>query len=196
MKNVIAWSLVAFLFVLHGSVLAQGEEPQAPQVGRRTGTVISIGKDSTTIDVRDDKTAEICQLAIAPGDTSMKAAIAALSTGDKVDFAVKKAPDGAMILAGIQPVVATSVDEWIRALVMLTSLVGLILVSTYLMSGHPMAILVGQDNRYSNSYFQLGAWFATLVVCYVATILLRLWYLGGAFMGSIGIPRISCYSPG
>jgi hypothetical protein len=52
---------------------------------------------------------------------------------------------------------------------------------------HPLRFLVGVDNRYSNSQFQLVAWFAALAVVYLATLISRTSILGLEFVGGIAI---------
>jgi hypothetical protein len=59
----------------------------------------------------------------------------------------------------------------------------------YLLSGlHPMRLIVGEDNRYSNSKFQMALWFAVLITTYIAAILLRVSGIGGDFFGGVNIP--------
>lgn len=57
----------------------------------------------------------------------------------------------------------------------------------FLFSGlHPLQLIVGEDNRYSNSKFQVALWFFVLIATYIATFGLRV--LAGV-IGQIGIPE-------
>jgi hypothetical protein len=51
----------------------------------------------------------------------------------------------------------------------------------------PLAFLIGVDNRYSNSQTQLALWFTALATVYLATVALRLIYLGADYIGGVGI---------
>jgi hypothetical protein len=64
-------------------------------------------------------------------------------------------------------------------------LLGLAAVAT---KGKPQKFIVGMDNRYSNSKFQLALWFCVLITTYLSVALLRLYYAGWDFWGSISIP--------
>lgn len=64
----------------------------------------------------------------------------------------------------------------------------LFLLATALTKGHPLRLLIGKDNRYSNSQTQAVVWFWIVISSYVATLILRRWYLGPDFLGGIDIP--------
>jgi len=57
----------------------------------------------------------------------------------------------------------------------------------FLISGlHPLQLIVGEDNRYSNSKFQVALWFFVLIATYIATFGLRAF---AGVIGQIGIPE-------
>ena len=57
----------------------------------------------------------------------------------------------------------------------------------FLLSGlHPLQLIVGEDNRYSNSKFQVALWFFVLIATYIATFGLRAF---AGVIGQIGIPE-------
>jgi hypothetical protein len=59
----------------------------------------------------------------------------------------------------------------------------------YLLSGlHPMHLIVGEDNRYSNSKFQVALWFGVLIATYIATVAVRVWGAGGNLIDNVSIP--------
>lgn len=55
--------------------------------------------------------------------------------------------------------------------------------------GSPLKFIVGMDNRYSNSKFQIALWFWVVLSTYIATAVFRLWYAGWDFFGSINISQ-------
>jgi hypothetical protein len=50
-------------------------------------------------------------------------------------------------------------------------------------------LLIGKDNRYSNSQFQVTIWFGILVISYIVTVLVRSLMDGGNFIGGVSIPQ-------
>ncbi len=68
----------------------------------------------------------------------------------------------------------------------------LITIAVYwllLLGRNPAKLALGQDNRYSNSKFQVAVWFAVLIVAYVAVTAVRWWHVGPEFIGGIDIPQ-------
>jgi len=55
--------------------------------------------------------------------------------------------------------------------------------------GAPLKFIVGQDNRYSNSKFQVALWFWIVISSYVAVVISRVWFAGWDFLGSVNIPQ-------
>jgi hypothetical protein len=59
-----------------------------------------------------------------------------------------------------------------------------------LLSGFkPHELIIGEDNRYSNSKFQIALWFFVLIATYIATLWLRVWSAGWDFVGGVDIPK-------
>jgi hypothetical protein len=54
--------------------------------------------------------------------------------------------------------------------------------------GAPLKFIVGMDNRYSNSKFQLALWFWVALSTYLAVVVFRIWYAGWEFFGAVSIP--------
>jgi len=52
----------------------------------------------------------------------------------------------------------------------------------------PHRLIIGMDERYSNSKFQIALWFSVLIVSYLATFWLR-YTLPTSFLDGIGIPQ-------
>ena len=64
-----------------------------------------------------------------------------------------------------------------------------LLLAAVLLAGELKLLIVGEDNRYSNSKFQMAAWFGALLTSYISTIFLRWWTGGGAYIGGVNIPN-------
>ncbi len=67
------------------------------------------------------------------------------------------------------------------------SLLALVLVMGGVSRCFGVGLLVGVDNRYSNSQFQLATWFTTVATIYTTAVLLRMGYLGGGYAGGVGM---------
>ena len=53
----------------------------------------------------------------------------------------------------------------------------------------PTQLIIGEDNRYSNSKFQMAVWFFVLITSYVAALWMRLRSGGWDFLGGVDIPK-------
>ena len=53
----------------------------------------------------------------------------------------------------------------------------------------PAQLIIGEDNRYSNSKFQMALWFFVLITSYIAALWLRLRSAGWDFLGGVDIPK-------
>ena len=69
------------------------------------------------------------------------------------------------------------------------SLLVLVVLSMVFVGWKPNNLLVGEDNRYSNSKFQVTIWFFVLIASYLSVFWLRLVEGGGPFIGGINIPQ-------
>ncbi|HEV2853392.1 MAG TPA: hypothetical protein VHC97_11365 [Thermoanaerobaculia bacterium] len=57
-------------------------------------------------------------------------------------------------------------------------------------TGYGLArFLVGRDNRYSKSKFQIAIWFGTVITAYLATLALRWWASVPSLVGGVDIPQ-------
>lgn len=94
-----------------------------------------------------------------------------------------------------RPTTVTQVDRVSRAVpasarlwALLVSLFVVVAVATVLTRFKPQKLLIGADNRYSNSQTQLALWSAAVAVVYLAAVGLRMGWLGGDFIGGVGLP--------
>jgi hypothetical protein len=76
-----------------------------------------------------------------------------------------------------------------RVWVMLGSTVAGLLLYCIFSGFRPQQLIIGEDNRYSNSKFQIALWFFVLIATYIATLWLRVWSAGWDFVGGVDIPK-------
>jgi len=105
--------------------------------------------------------------------------------GDKITVDVDDA---------VEPEIATKVEaiqrpvkKYIRLLGLGASALIVLLAAILATRSRPLQLLIGVDNRYSNSQTQLAIWFAVVAVVYIGTLILRVAILGLDFVGGIGI---------
>jgi len=82
-----------------------------------------------------------------------------------------------------------TVDPLTRVVIFAVSAMLLFGIATALTRGSPQKLIVGQDNRYSNSKFQMALWFWMLLSSYLALFALRISSAGLDFVGGINIPQ-------
>jgi hypothetical protein len=76
-----------------------------------------------------------------------------------------------------------------RLLVLSACAFAILAIAALATRGSPQKFIVGMDNRYSNSKFQIALWFWVMLSTYLATVVFRLWYAGGDFLGGVSIPQ-------
>ncbi len=81
------------------------------------------------------------------------------------------------------------VGVWRRLLVLILSAVGLVLAFWLVLGARLRDLIVGADNRYSNSKTQIVLWFLALITSYLAFSGLRWWAGHADFVGGIKIPQ-------
>jgi hypothetical protein len=94
---------------------------------------------------------------------------------------------GSKTLEGIE-IDAQPVDPGPRWLA-LVGAAALLLLFCWLVLGTGLdALVLGADNRYSKSKFQLVVWFSVVAVCYLSILWLRFCYSSNWLLGSVTIP--------
>ena len=76
-----------------------------------------------------------------------------------------------------------------RSMVLAACALLLLGFATLVTRGAPLKFIVGMDNRYSNSKFQLALWFWVAMSTYLAVVVFRVWYAGWDFLGGVNIPQ-------
>jgi len=80
------------------------------------------------------------------------------------------------------------VSRGLRVVVMLSVVAALLLLAALLLPGGPRLLALGEDGPYSSSKWQMLVWFGVVVVAYSATLVLRGWAGGAAFVGGVDVP--------
>jgi hypothetical protein len=78
-------------------------------------------------------------------------------------------------------------DAWTRWLT-LVGAAALLALFCLLIGIGPDSLILGADNRYSKSKFQLVVWFGVAAVCYMSILWLRFCYSSNWLLGSVTIP--------
>lgn len=177
--------LAALLLIAAAAIAASHAEDVVPtdKSGTMEGVLKSNDPDKGTITLTlptpfSDKTLTVA-------DPSAKEILAKARKGDIVKFSADDStkPSQLYKLQEIRrPVGKTS-----RFIALAVSLAVICLLAAAMVRGSPLAFLIGVDNRYSNSQTQLALWFTAVATVYLATVVLRVIYLGADFIGGVGI---------
>jgi hypothetical protein len=118
-------------------------------------------------------------------DAALKARLKDFHVGDhvRIDFTDKNE------LQDLRGFWSVDVSEWPRTLVLVACALALLGFATVVTKGKPLKLIIGEDNRYSNSKFQVALWFWILLSTYLAIIVLRLADAGWEFFGRVSIPQ-------
>jgi hypothetical protein len=170
--------------------------PNAPAPVKYRGQVEAVAEDQSSLQITviDPKVSEEDwkSLTFTATDPPLKTEIKRLHPGDLVW--VKASDDTATKTKIIQDVeVQKESVTFLRILVTLLVPAAILWLLAWLAirgTGYGMArFLVGRDNRYSKSKFQIAIWFATVIVAYLATLYLRWWTGVPSLIGGVDIPQ-------
>jgi len=93
------------------------------------------------------------------------------------------------VVTEIAGTATSKVSTSARLGVLLVSFLFTFLLGTVLTRGHPLRLILGMDNRYSNSKLQAALWFWVLITTYLEFLYFRVAVGGFDFLGSISIPQ-------
>lgn len=180
-------ALVSFGLLLLLAASA-GAAPAASPVTYRA-QIDAIAGDQTWVEVTRSSAgvspAEWKSFSLTVADAEDKADLKQLKKGDLVWITA----DGkALREIEIQKVAVSFLMRLVTVLVVMLALGAL----TWLLlgRGQPLSrFIVGRDNRYSKSKFQIAMWFATVLIVYLATFYLRWWASVPSLVGGIDIPQ-------
>jgi hypothetical protein len=174
--------------------MAQSTQPSA-ETARWNVRVTAVASDQQSLDVEGGKTGPDHDSAtpsndvrdhLAVTDATLRDSVKKLLKGDYITLTYASSEKQKVLKrlsvdqAGVSP----------AAVPVALALSGLFcLLFYYLLSGlHPMKLIIGEDNRYSNSKFQVALWFAVLITTYIAVIVIRVSSVGADFFGGVNIP--------
>jgi hypothetical protein len=177
----------------------------------RSATVVLLGLVmAVAIDAADAQTPGTLQgelIAVGPGAASITLALPSplnqrdLALADPTaKIRLLQASQGDAVVADVDntanPQTITKLDKlgrpvpaWSRIVALGIALAVLALLAAIATRWKPLGFLIGADNRYSNSQCQLALWFGAVATVYVATIFLRIIYLGWDYVGGVGITQ-------
>jgi hypothetical protein len=121
-------------------------------------------------------------------DAGWQSRLKEVQKGDRLSVVMATDKDGQAQLQSLT-FKTVSVSPRHRVWVLLCTAALFLLISTLLVWGNPLKLILGEDQRYSNSKFQMGLWFFAAIVTYVATVWLRARGLGADFLGIVNIPQ-------
>ncbi len=167
---------------------------QAPpqQVIRWNVQIESVTTDPTSVDISGGATGPD-RANLKPGgfdhllaDPSLKESVKKLEKNDQVTLIYTAKDDRKELKSFTVDTINPPVEG--PALALLLAFL-ICFLAYYLLSGlHPMQLIVGEDNRYSNSKFQIALWFGVLIATYIATVALRIWAASGNLVDNVSIP--------
>ena len=159
----------------------QSASPQRPVIGR----VVSVAADrsSITIAPRDGGQATVWPVSENP---QARERAKAFRVGDVI-AATAVGQNGQLQITAADPVTVT-VSPAKRALFVAASAIVIWIVAQLLAPGGARWLVLGEDNRYSNSKTQFALWSWLLFTVYLATIGIRLAEGGMEFLSGVNVP--------
>src|SRR5882762_824512 len=147
----------------------------------------AVASDQTSIDVSICPATDCTRTHLVVTDGVVKDQLKQLHKGDHIHVAYSsdKSP-------GVLKAIAA--DTWeptlfSRTWVLLASIAACLLLYCLFCGFKPLRLIIGEDNRYSNSKFQIAVWFFAVITTYIATLSLRVLWAGWDFIGGVDIPQ-------
>jgi hypothetical protein len=186
--------LSAALFFCAAAVRGQAATDRPPDQAPAETTlhyarVDGVAKDQLSLDVTAGPPETPKQLHLVTKDTVVKDRLGQLHNGDRITIVYSVSANQNVLKVFKVDTATGGPEPWTRAWVLLVS-AAICLLITFLFSGlDPRRLIIGEDNRYSNSKFQIALWFFTLITTYLATLYLRVRFAGWDFIGGVNIPQ-------
>ena len=118
-------------------------------------------------------------------DTASRQTLLTAQPGDVVELEVNDVAAPTAI-TGVDKVVA-EVAFWPRLLTFAIAALVALAIAVAATKGRPQNLVLGVDGRMSNSQTQLVLWFGAVAIVYVSAVWLRFEWLGGDFIGGVGL---------
>jgi hypothetical protein len=182
-----------------------GKTQTSSEEGNQAGTtkepthviVVAVAVNRLSLDVTTNSSASCrpapnnvnCTLiSLSVSDNTIKDQLKQFRKGDHIEVVYSVDTSGKKILKA-WCVDSVDVPRLSRLWVVLASAGACLLLYLIFSGFHPSKIIIGQDNRYSNSKFQIALWFFVLISTYIAALWLRVRWAGWDFLGGIDIPK-------
>lgn len=143
--------------------------------------IVAIGADQASLQARRNDTTWTFGLTAPP----LKKILPAFSAGDRIDLTYTS--DGNQKTLTALTIEKVQTGKWQRIWTLAGSVAGVLLFFRLMLRRKLRNLILGVDNRYSNSHFQIVMWFFTLIVTYIAVTILR-GKVSIDFVGGVGIP--------
>ena len=118
-------------------------------------------------------------------DSALKTKLTQFHVGDHVRVAF----DSTFAVQAIDGAAYSYVSTKYRYSMLLVCFLIPLAIATLMTWGHPFKLIVGLDNRYSNSKLQAALWFWVLLATYLDVLYFRISVAGLDFLGGINIPQ-------
>lgn len=151
--------------------------------------VDGVAKDQLAIDVTAGPPEAANQLHLVTKDTVVKDRLSQLHVGDRITIVYSVSANQNVLKVFRVDTATGGPESRTRAWVLLASAGICLLFYGSFSRLDPRKLIIGEDNRYSNSKFQIAVWFFVLITTYIATLWLRVWYAGWDFIGGVNIPQ-------
>lgn len=159
------------------------------------GTIKEIGTDMSVLIVRTknlDKPDNEVNVPLQAG-TQFKPLVSAMRPGDGIRATYVR-EGGINAVEGINTIKSLewqnkSVGRAARWGSLLGAMAMLFILAYVFTKGHPAALYLGADNRYSSSKFQTVLWFGLVVSAYIAIVSHRIMAAGWNYVGGVDIPQ-------
>lgn len=129
------------------------------------------------------------QLHLVAKDSVVKDRLKKLQKGDRIKITFTFGENNQNILTEFCVDAAPPVSIAARLLVLFSSGLFCFLLGLFWTRSNPLKLTIGEDERYSNSKFQIALWFFVLMATYISTVCLRVWFAGCDFVGGVNIPQ-------
>jgi hypothetical protein len=140
------------------------------------------------IPVKDNPENILCNgpmFQVKVNDLALRARLKEFHVGDHIRLNINDKNE----LEDIRGLWSIDISSGCRILVLIVSALVLFGFAAVVTKGAPLKFIVGEDNRYSNSKFQVALWFWVLLSSYLAVVALRGIYAGWDFFGRVSIPQ-------
>jgi len=118
-------------------------------------------------------------------DAALKTKLTQFHLGDHIRVAF----DSTSVVQDIDGAAYSYVSAKYRFSMLLVCFLVPLAIATLMTWGHPFKLIVGLDNRYSNSKLQAALWFWVMLATYLDMLYFRISVAGLDFLGGINIPQ-------